>query len=43
MKGGGSQCAAHPGGTDIISERQASGKGKVMKREGGGQKWNKEE
>lgn len=43
MKGGGSHCATHPGGTDIIWERQASGRGEAMKVEGGGKKGNKEE
>lgn len=42
-KGGGSHCATHPGGTDIISERQASGRGEAMKAEGGGEEGNKEE
>lgn len=40
---GGSHCATHPGGTDIIWERQASGRGKAMKGEGGGKERNKEE
>lgn len=43
MKRGGSHCATHPGGADIMLERQASGRGKAMKAEGGGKKWNKEE